>query len=183
MRLRSRRAGAIMTEWRRLPISPYRSYEISSDGQIRRNRRILKGDVDSSGYRRVLLYYAGLSKRFKVHRLVCEVFHGPCPEGLECAHLNSDKLDNRSVNLAWVTRSENMRHNVARGAIGGGVAGERHHAAKLSDEQVAELRAKAASGRSGRSLALEYGIRSAQASAIIRGAARREAMRHDGGGQ
>lgn len=44
----------------------------------------------------------------RIHRLVLTVFVGPCPEGKEACHRNSDKHDNRIENLYWGTRRENM---------------------------------------------------------------------------
>jgi hypothetical protein len=165
-----------MVEWIQYPRPPYRNYQVSSDGEIRRNGRELKGYVDRYGYRTVLLSYGGLSKRFAVHRLICEAFHGPCPEGLECAHIDGDKGNNRPDNLRWATRSENIRDQIAHGTfagqqnlITGANFGETHNSAKLTEAQVRDLRARAAGGASGRSLAKEFGIQSAQASAIIRG--------------
>ena len=50
-----------------------------------------------------------------VHRIVCHLFHGPPPtsEHIEVDHVNEKKWDNRSANLMWVTKSENMQR-VAR---------------------------------------------------------------------
>ena len=44
----------------------------------------------------------------KVHRLVCEAFHGPCPPGMEVLHLDENGLNNRPENLRWGTRKENL---------------------------------------------------------------------------
>jgi len=44
-----------------------------------------------------------------VHRLVLEAFVGPCPDGMEACHLDSDKTNNRVSNLRWDTHLENMR--------------------------------------------------------------------------
>lgn len=44
----------------------------------------------------------------KVHRLVCEAFHGPCPTGLETLHLDENGLNNRPENLRWGTHKENL---------------------------------------------------------------------------
>ena len=48
-------------------------------------------------------------RNYKVHRLVCEAFHGPQPEGKPVVlHLNEDALDNRPENLRWGTQKENL---------------------------------------------------------------------------
>lgn len=53
------------------------------------------------------LFYRG--KNYKVHRLVCEAFHGPSPEGKSVVlHDNEDALDNRPSNLRWGTQEENL---------------------------------------------------------------------------
>lgn len=57
--------------------------------------------------------YYGIQSRalgnMKVHRLVCEAFHGPAPfPRAVVIHLNEDALDNRPENLRWGTQKENM---------------------------------------------------------------------------
>lgn len=57
--------------------------------------------------------YMGIYNKFfgnmKVHRLVCEAFHGPAPEGKNIVlHLNEDATDNRPENLRWGTQKENL---------------------------------------------------------------------------
>ena len=48
-------------------------------------------------------------KNLKVHRLICEAFHGPAPDGCGVVlHLNEDALDNRPENLRWGTQRENL---------------------------------------------------------------------------
>jgi hypothetical protein len=44
-----------------------------------------------------------------VHRLVCEAFHGPAPEGKNVViHENENALDNRPENIRWGTQKENL---------------------------------------------------------------------------
>lgn len=48
-------------------------------------------------------------KTYKVHRLVCEAFHGPAPfEGAVVMHKDEDGGNNRHTNLAWGTQKENL---------------------------------------------------------------------------
>lgn len=65
------------------------------------------GARDHHGYRQV-----GIArKRCKVHRLICEAFHGACPpDKPEVDHINRNRSDNRPENLRWCSRSENC-HN------------------------------------------------------------------------
>ena len=48
-------------------------------------------------------------KNYKVHRLVCEAFHGAPPEGRNVVmHLNECATDNRPENLRWGSQKENL---------------------------------------------------------------------------
>lgn len=45
----------------------------------------------------------------KVHRAVCEAFHGPAPfTGAVVIHLDENALNNRPENLKWGTQKENL---------------------------------------------------------------------------
>jgi len=55
----------------------------------------------------------GLANRkfgnMKIHRLVCEAFHGFAPfERAVVLHLDENALNNRPENLRWGTQKENM---------------------------------------------------------------------------
>lgn len=48
-------------------------------------------------------------KNYKIHRLVCEAFHGQPPSKDHIVlHLNENPGDNRPENLRWGTRKENQ---------------------------------------------------------------------------
>lgn len=56
-------------------------------------------------------YYGVLyrGKNYKIHRLVCEAFHGPAPEEKPYViHLDEDALNNRPDNMKWGTQKENL---------------------------------------------------------------------------
>jgi hypothetical protein len=45
----------------------------------------------------------------KVHRLVCEAFHGPQPQDKPVViHIDEDATNNRQENLRWGTQKENL---------------------------------------------------------------------------
>lgn len=57
--------------------------------------------------------YMGLyNKKYgnmKVHRVVCEAFHGPAPfERAVVIHLDENALNNQASNLVWGTQKENL---------------------------------------------------------------------------
>jgi hypothetical protein len=117
-------------EWRPLA-NP--DYEVSSLGRVRSlsRERFLK-QYDLNGYRRVSFGGKGES----VHRLVLEAFVGPCPEGLEAAHLDGCRNNNVITNLKWVTRKENHSHKKLHGTE---QIGERNGQSKLTQDQVDEI--------------------------------------------
>lgn len=86
-------------------------YQISSSGQVRntKTKKILIGDTNNIGYRRVTLY-SPIKKRFFIHRLVAQHFCDGYTEDLVVNHIDGNKLNNRADNLEWVTRSENDLH-------------------------------------------------------------------------
>lgn len=109
-----------MTElW--LTISDAPDYEISSLGRVRSLKRstplilkpILMGKIYK--YYNVNLWHNGAMKHHKIHRLVAEAFHGPCPVNQECRHLDGNPLNNVSSNLKWGTKKENAQDRMAHG--------------------------------------------------------------------
>lgn len=57
--------------------------------------------------------YMGVFNRkfgnMKIHRLICEAFHGPQPEGKPIVlHLDEDATNNNPENLRWGTQKENL---------------------------------------------------------------------------
>ena len=61
----------------------------------------------SGSGRRMIINKRG--KNYKIHRLVCEAFHGSPPSSKHIVmHLNEEPTDNRAENLKWGTRKENQ---------------------------------------------------------------------------
>lgn len=76
-------------------------------------------------------------KTYYVHRLVAEAFI-PNPEGKpDVAHIDGDGTNNHVSNLRWATESENMADKLQHGTA---TIGSRHGNAKLTEEDVREIR-------------------------------------------
>lgn len=99
-----------MEEWKDI-IGYEGYYQISSYGRVKNTKtgRILSGDINNAGYRRVCLY-TPVRKKFFIHRLVASHFCDGYRDGLVVNHKDGNKLNNLPENLEWVTRSENDLH-------------------------------------------------------------------------
>lgn len=127
-------------------------YEVSSSGDVKSIARLIprsrngakavpelikKPVITRCGYLRVRLWKNGESKDWAVHRLVALAFIGPAPWGHEVCHANGVKTDNCIENLRWCTKEENCSDRKLHGTC---TSGERNGRAKLSREQVLEIR-------------------------------------------
>ena len=101
--------------------------------------RCMVQTVDRDGYGRVDLHGETRVSR-KVCVLVCTAFHGPCPDGMVCRHLDGNSRNDRADNLAWGTPLKNTDDRRRHGTI---AVGESHGKAKLTDAQIADLRSMA----------------------------------------
>lgn len=89
-------------EWR--VIHGSRGCRVSSLGRVHRPDGTPPRIHLNAGY---LTVHLGVTR--PVHQLVLEAFEGPRPDGMVCRHLNGDKADNRSANLAYGTQADNLR--------------------------------------------------------------------------
>ena len=150
-------------------------YAATTFGKIlsMKSGKVLCDGVGTSGYRCVGLYSGGRRERSLVHRLIAAAFL-PNPFNLPVVnHRNGDKLDNRVVNLEWCTQAYNMREAVSLSGpwqrSGGG-----HGMAKLSDDQVVDIRRRYGEGGVRQAdLAEEYGVHQTLVSSIVRRAHRK----------
>jgi hypothetical protein len=139
-------------------------YQVSDLGRVRRDSggrgtragRLRKPCLDTQGYLIVVLCVRAKTRTFRIHRLIAEVFLGPCPKGKEVNHIDGIKTNNYIGNLEYVARSENIGHawrlNLYK-------RGQERSDAQLDNRQVLEIRAKYAAGDFfQRELATEYGV-------------------------
>lgn len=111
--------------WRRVPSMP--GIEASSFGRVKKNpfarkmphggKRMYKPKPTFGQERRsnkkAKHSYRGIYFKshgnIKIHRAVCEAFHGPAPfEGAVVIHIDEDAHNNNYRNLKWGTQKENM---------------------------------------------------------------------------
>jgi hypothetical protein len=130
-------------------------YAATIDGRIYSvsSRRFLTPATQSRGYLTVALYDGSSPKKprsFLVHRLIASAFLGA--SDLQINHKNGIKSDNRLENLEYVTQSGNIQHAIE---TLGQFAGERHGRAKLSNQQIEDIRN---CGLPAKNIAVEYRI-------------------------
>lgn len=69
--------------------------------------------VKGAMHGRLIFRFRG--KTYKVHRAVCEAFHGPAPfDGAVVMHLDENSLNNVPANLSWGTQRENLNFPLFR---------------------------------------------------------------------
>lgn len=149
-----------------------KDYEISSLGRVRRCTpgkntyvgKILAGCLNrEDGYIAVSI---GTGHPEYVHVLVADAFLGPCPKGKEVNHKDGVKPNCKWDNLEYLTHKENKEHATAHGLV---ASGERNGRAKLTKEQVEDIRKRALAGEYLKDLALEYDLCLDALSAVARG--------------
>lgn len=150
-------------EWRKCNDWP--DYEVSSFGRVRRRTDsrdprykagfILKPTPNQDGYLCIRVGGRLAKTTLRVHWLVCKAFNGePPPDRPEAAHWDGVLTNNRASNLRWATHAENMadlrRHGKHRGEI--------HRDAKLTEQDVRQIRQRLKSGEGSGPIARDYGV-------------------------
>lgn len=147
-----------VTETRRIARFPKHSF--SSDGRVisytRKKPFVMRG-MPVGRYLAVELQLGGGKReRIYVHRAIAEAFHGPCPEGMHCRHLDGNPRNNKPGNLAWGTPAENNADKIIHGTA---TVGERNPHSKLTSSCVLRMRQiRRATGISYSKLAREFNV-------------------------
>lgn len=84
-----------------MPNGGVRRYETKwVNGVVRKASRTARHSYYGITYR---------GKSYKIHRLVCEAFHGPQPDDRPVViHIDENAMNNRPENLRWGTQKENL---------------------------------------------------------------------------
>lgn len=141
----------MIEEWR--PIPGYEGiYDVSNLGRVKRMvehsrgcrgrtyaGKILAWLIDDKGYPHVKLWRDRKERRISIHRLVAWAFIGPQLPGIVVNHKDGNKGDPRIENIEYMTKSNDILHALA--VLGARRArGRDHHRAKLTEENVREIR-------------------------------------------
>ena len=163
-------------------------YFVTRDGRVwskprldakgnRRKGKWLKPEV-IKGYHRVVFCRDGVPDKKLVHRLVLEAYVGPCPEGMECRHLDGNSLNNNLGNLAWGTHLENSQDMERHGHI---YRGERNPLSKAKEHQVRVMRyLREVAKFPAKELAWHFGMTRENVYAICNGHSWRHLLGHGG---
>lgn len=107
----------------------------------------------------------GTNGRIQAHRLAYELHHGPIPDGLEvCHHCDHPPCCN-PAHLFVGTHKQNMEDMATKGRSS---QGERDSQAKLTTEQVRQIRQLRSDGMKYKDIAPLFGVSKAAIGAVVR---------------
>jgi hypothetical protein len=128
--------GKMIEVWKPYPSNL--EYQVSNLGRVRGPIKMCTPYKLKIGYYAVSVRTTDRKSRIiPIHRIVLETFVGPCPDGLEGCHNDGNPENNSLDNLRWDTHRSNKRDSINHGTQ---VRGTRQRCAKLTEQQVSEIR-------------------------------------------
>lgn len=154
-----------MQEWKSVVGWEWK-YLVSNSGGIRNilNGKLLTEHNSKKGYVQVNLVdstnYPHNNRVVPVHKIVALAFIGPRPDGYTIHHIDRDKSNNNFSNLEYLPKPLHDRENKL---------GEANPQAKLTREQVKEIKELVSTGLTHRLVAARFGVSKALVGLIVTG--------------
>ena len=147
----------LVMDWKQIKST---HYSISNHGLVRndKTKKILSPRIRRDGYSMVGLYDGrGTPKNVQAHRLVAQYFLPPPsnPLKIQVNHIDGNPSNNHVSNLEWVTPKENSQHAVKTGLF---PRCGSHHLAKLSDNDVLQIRELYRDGLNQYQIAIKFNV-------------------------
>lgn len=177
----------LIERWRRVRLGGHDwPYAVSDRGRVRRIEpgprtyvgREVKPMLNTGGYLHVWMTrgprtVSGTRVDVLVHRLVAEAFLPPDDDRPHINHINSNRADPRVENLEWCTPAENAAHAIAQ-ADHAGIKfqvrqGEANGSAKLTEDDVREIKRRLATKEPATRIARDYPVSDVVIGKIKRG--------------
>jgi len=149
-------------QWKEIP--GYPTYQVSDHGNARSVKQFASSGykiknlsiiVDKRGYSRIPVRKNGKPKLVSLHRVILIAFRGDCPPGHESCHNDGDPTNNFLYNLRWDTLSKNWCDRFQHGTA---TTGTTNPSAKLTVDEVIEIRKLHKTGHSLSHLSDKYNI-------------------------
>lgn len=154
-------------------------YEVRENGDViglsgRKSGQKLTKSGHPQGYHMVSLRQYGSHRFLKcyLHRVVAYHFLDNPNDLPEINHIDGNKQNNAVENLEWCTRKENARHALETGLFDNikilNAKGEKNPRAKLTEDEVLDIRWLYGLGVSMANLAREWGLNPATIHEVVR---------------
>lgn len=162
----------------RRPIPGYEGiYEIDTLGNVyamQKHKGLKAGRMNQpSKHKKTGYMYINLSKnkkatKYYLHCLVMSAFNPTNDKSLEINHEDGDKGNNALRNLTWMTHAENMIHARTIDGTWEDHRGENMGSAKLTDDDVRQIRRLWSGGMQQKEIAPMFGVSQVRISLIVR---------------
>lgn len=138
---------------------------INGKGKFQNWRKLKPTKINKSGHCRVDLFRGSSERHLRyIHRLVLEVFIGPCPSGMECRHFpDGNPGNNHLENIQWSTHKTNSNDRFFQGTDNRGF---KHPKSNVTKEIIIAIKSELKKGTNQHLIAKKFKMAQASISRI-----------------